>query len=160
MKSKILTALGIAIALAIVLAGCKSGGTHPAASHAAASASAFATNPAIRHDQVEALRRLTGCVNTATSGQLTFSVSTTSQGQASIPGTTTPAYPAVHVTHWSFGLFHHLRAKADAAVNCAAPASVRESVKACVHKLSLPTSRAAISTWLIGVANCTVGAPQ
>ena len=158
---KIIIKALIAMALvAVALAGCKAGSGHPAASRAAGSASAFATNPAIQHDQVVALRKLTGCVDTATNGQLTFTVTTTTAGQASVPGTTTPAYPHVQVTHWSLGLLHHLRAKADAAINCAAPASTRASVKACVHKLSLPVSRQAVTTWLIRVANCTVGAPQ
>lgn len=159
-KRKIWVLVALAAACLVLAAGCKTGTTHPAASHAAASASAFATNPAIQHDQVRALQKLTGCVDTATGGQLTFKVTTTTQGQASVPGTTTPAYPHVQLTHWSLGLFHHLRAKMDAAVNCAAPPSVRASVKQCVHKLSLPTSRAAITNWLIGIANCTVGAPQ
>jgi hypothetical protein len=150
----------VAIACA-VLAGCKATSSpHPATSRAVASASAFATNPAIQHDQVVALRRLTGCVATATGGQLTFKVTTTTQGQASIPGTTTPAYPHVQVTHWSLALLHHMRAKVDAAINCAAPASIRASVKGCVHKLNLPTSRPAVTGYLIGVADCTVGAPQ
>lgn len=159
---KVLAVLGMLAIAVAVLAGCKSGGgTRPTASKAAASASAFATNPAIRADQVKALRTLTGCVGTATGGQLTFKVTTTSnKGQASIPGTTTPAYPAVQVTHWSFGLLHHLRAKADALINCAAPASTRASVRQCVHRLSLPVSKAKVTNWLIGVANCTVGAPQ
>lgn len=152
----------VAVIAVLALAGCKGSSAHPHASAAVASgrsqASALSTNPATLHDETLALRKLTGCVNTATGGQLQFTVVTGGPGSASIPGTTSP--PTVTVTHWSIGLFHHLRAKFDAAVNCAAPPSIRASVKTCVHKLSLPTSKVAINGYLIGVANCTVGAPQ
>jgi hypothetical protein len=172
MRSRIgslLLLFGIGGLIGLAVSACHGNGSvstaasaHPsvsAAVHSAkAQASALATNPATLHDEVLALRKLSGCVNTATGGQLQFKVVTGGQGSASIPGTTSP--PTVQVTHWSIGLFHHLILKTDAAVNCAAPPSVRASAKKCIKHLSLPLSHEAINQYLIAVANCTVGAPQ
>jgi hypothetical protein len=156
-----LSVVGAAGLLALVCA-CHPSGSPSAhgATKAAAAASAFATNPAIRNDEVRALRKLAGCTATATSGELVFTVTTTTQGQASAPGTATPAYPHVTVTHWSISLLHHLGDKIDAAINCAAPKGTAASAKSCVKHLNLPTSKASIQPWLIGVSNCMVGAPQ
>ncbi len=151
----------LAAVACVVLAGCRgTSSPHPSASAARSSVAAWATSPAVQHDEVVALRKFAGCATTATSGELAFRVDTSTTGQASIPGTTTPAYPHIVVTHWSVRLLHHLIRKTDAALNCAAPASTRASAKACVEHLPLPLSRQAITTWLTGVAGCMTGAPQ
>jgi len=151
---------GVAVTPAIaVLAAC-SGVPHPHTAHAEASASAFATSPVIRADEVTALRKLAACSSSATSGQLTFTVTATTKGQASIPGVATSPYPRIHLTHYSFRLLHHLKDKVKAAIDCAAPKGTRTSVKQCAEKLNLPTSKAKISGYLTGIADCTVGAPQ
>lgn len=156
---------GLALAAALAVTGCKPGNStpHPGASSAAAkvaaSASAFATNPAVQHDEVVELRKMTGCSATATSGELTFAVKTgAANGQASIPGVSNT--PQVQVTHYSLRLLHHPIKKAEGIVNCAAPAPVRHAAWQCVKHLNLPLSKTDVSPWLVGIANCIVGAPQ
>lgn len=164
--NRTLAGTGVVLAgLALAAAGCKpsttaSPGASAKASAARASASAFATSPAVQRDEVTALRKLAGCASTGTSGELTFKVTTTTKGQADIPGTTTPSPATVTVTHWDIRLLHHLLRKADATVACAVPPGQKASVEACVKHLSLPTSKAKISPYLIAVSGCVVGDPQ
>jgi hypothetical protein len=166
--NRTLTGAGLVLAgaaLSLAASGCKPGSSTDAkastgASAAKASASAFATSPAVQHDEVIALRKLAGCVSTGTHGELTFKVTTTTKGQADIPGTTTPSPATVTVTHWNVALLHHLIRKADATVACAVPPGQKASVEACVKHLSLPTSKAKISPYFIAVSGCVVGDPQ
>lgn len=147
---------GLALAAILSMAGCKATTTAP---HPAASASAFATNPAVAHDEVIALHKMANCSATATSGQLTFTVKTgAAAGQASIPGV--PNTPQVQVTHYSYKLLHHPIKKIEGAFNCAAPKPVRHAAWLCVKKLNLPLSKAKVSPWLVGISGCIVGAPQ
>lgn len=155
---------GLALAAVLSVAGCKATtAPHPGASSAraevAASASAFATNPAVQHDEVLALHKMANCSARATNGQLTFTVKTgAASGQASIPGI--PNTPQVQVTHYSYKLLHHPIKKIEGAFNCAAPKSVRHAAWLCVKKLNLPLSKAKVSPWLVGISGCIVGAPQ
>ena len=141
--------------LLVALAACSHGGSHAAAKASAkasarAVASAFATNPATRHDQVVALNKLAHCSDKATSGQITFTVDDSD-----------PAHPQVTNYHYSLLALHHLRAKSHAMMACAFPKSIRKAAEKCAEKLGLPVGGgAAITAYLIKLADCGVGAPQ
>jgi hypothetical protein len=156
--------VGLTLAAAVAVAGCKpSGAPHPGASSAAAraraSASAFATNPAIAHDEVVALRKMANCADSATHGELAFTVKTgAATGQAAIPGVANT--PQVQLTHYSYKLLFHPIRKAEGVVNCAAPKATRHAAWKCVKQLNLPLSKADVSPWLVGISGCIVGAPQ
>lgn len=164
MRTTIPAFAGLTIALAMAAAGCKPGGTpsthdSSVAAGVGASASAFATSPAIQHDEVVALRKMANCSSSATRGELTFAVKTgAANGQASIPGVANT--PQVDLTHYSYKLLYHPVRKIEGAFNCAAPQSVRHAAWVCTKKLNLPLSKADVSPWLIGISGCIVGAPQ
>ena len=144
-----------AIVVFIVVSALTGCGSLTGSPHAASSVSAFAQNPQVRADQVRALRKIAACADQATGGQLTFTVVNSAQGEANVPGTS-DKQPQVQVTHVSLGLFHHLRDKIKAAVDCAVPPGTKTAVEKCISHLQVPVHKSAVQGYLIGLAGCTV----
>jgi hypothetical protein len=150
-------AIGVAAVVAVTLAGCKRTPSQAPTSHPPVAVSG-PTSPAAIRAQAHALRKLEPCMATATGFALTWKVVQGGTGSASIPGTVSP--PRVVILHYSPGVLDNIGDSTDVAVACAVPPSIVASVKACEVHLNLPDSEAAMSKYLVNVADCMAAAPQ
>jgi hypothetical protein len=143
-------ALAAVLALPLV-AACQSGGSSSGPHAGASAAASLAGSPQMVRDETNSLKDLSRCTARGTGGELTFAV-VPGKGSASIPGTAQP--PTAQLSHVSFLLLHGFRTKMQAVLDCAAPPASRAQAEACAKHLSLPTSKAAVSGYLVKLAGC------